>query len=111
MPHTILSLQAERFDTRAVLGGCLLNIDGETFDCVVDKDSANFTSPTYTVQEKTSRRQLCTFRPYHLSGGPLLYQVAGASEVGGDATLIVPRNGMLDEEEGEDQNEEGWPCG
>ena len=97
MSHSILSLHSDRFDTRVCFGGCLININGETYDCevITDKDRENITSPTYTVVEKGSNRTLCTFRPYHLDDGPYYYQINGVSQSGGNATLIVPDHGML----------------
>lgn len=95
MSHNILSLQQDRFDTRVMLGGCLININGGTFDCSVSTDRTNVTSPTYTVREVSSGEVLCTFRPYHLSEGPVFYQIAGASALGASATLVVPTHGML----------------
>lgn len=95
MGHSILSLQQDRFDTRLVFGGCLININGETFDCELVKNGENFTNPTYTVINKENNEELCTFRPYHMNGGPLYYEIEGASQSGGSATLIVPEHGML----------------
>lgn len=103
MSHNILSLQQDRFDTRAILGGCCININGETLDCVVDRDSTHFTNPTYTVTAKEGGQVLCTFRPYHLYGGPFHYEIEGVSRAGGSATLVVPGNGMLG---GDDEDEE-----
>ena len=107
MSHTILSLFADSFDTRAVcFGGCLININGETRDCVVSKDNAHLTSPTYTVRDTDSHEELCTFRPYHLGGGPYFYEIEGASRVGGDATLIVPNNLLRRRDEEDEDTEE-----
>ena len=122
MGHTILSLQQDRFDTRICFGGCLINIDGETVDCEVEKtDSARFTNPTYLVFPKQDietrnrhlqygvrQKEICTFRPYHLNDGPFMYSIERVSKCGGDATLIVPAHGMLDhykEDLGEDDDE------
>lgn len=95
MSHNILSLQQDRFITRILLGGCLININGNTLDCQVSVDTTNATSPTFTVREAEFGDVLCTFRPYHLSEGPLFYQIAGASLLGASATLVVPTHGML----------------
>ena len=95
MSHTILSLNHVSFDTRTTFGGCLININGETYDCEILKDSENFTSPTYTVIDADTKKELCTFRPYHVEGGPLFFQIEGVSNCGGDATLVVPEHGML----------------
>lgn len=80
---------------RILFGGCLLNIDGETVECTIVRDGANATSPTYQVHHKESGEELCTFRPYHLEGGPVLYEMAGVSANLAHATLIVPRHGLL----------------
>lgn len=95
MSHSILSLHESHFDTRICFGGCLININGETVDCEVTCDKTNFTSPTYTVIEKETNKEICTFRPYHMYGGPFFYQIEGVSDSGGDAMLIVPEHGML----------------
>lgn len=102
MSHNLLTLHGERFDTRVRLGGCLININGETKDCTVERDGTNMTSPTYTVVDKDTGAELCTFRSYHLHGGPFWYQIEGASESGGEATLIVPDHGLFDEPEDEE---------
>ena len=90
MSHSVVSLFAEQFDTRAALGGCLININGETHECSLDRDDTYAASPTYTVRETRTRESLCTFRPYHLHGGPVMYHIEGVSLAGGDAALIVP---------------------
>lgn len=107
MAHNILSLYEDRFDARASLGGCLINVNGETCDCILEKDSENMRSPTYLVKEKGTGRKLCTFRPNHLSGGPLWYQIEGASEHGGDATLMIPEHGMLSKADCDFGDDEG----
>ena len=99
MSHSILSLGQDRFDARIVLGGCLINIGGETVECTVAKDNTNFRNPTYTVTKAHAVKALCTFRPYHVHGGPMLYQIEGASAGRGDATLVVPAHGMLSSED------------
>lgn len=95
MSHNILSLQQDCFITRILLGGCIININGNTLDCQVSVDTSNITSPTFTVSDVERGAVLCTFRPYHLSEGPLFYQIAGASLLGASATLVVPTHGML----------------
>jgi hypothetical protein len=105
----IFGLHAVRFDTRIIFGGCLMNIDGETYECVVEKGDDSFTSPTYTVKRKDNGQVLCTFRPWHLySGfGRTTFQIKGVSASGGDGTLIVPEHGMLDDEEDPEDVEDG----
>lgn len=112
MTTTILTLHTVRFDTRVALGGCLMNIDGETYECAVTKDSHyNFRSPTYTVMDKQSGRTLCTFRPHHVFGlAAQLFQIQGVSTSGGTGTLIVPLHGMLDCEEEEDVEAGCYTC-
>ena len=106
MSHNLFSLQHQSFNSRVTLGGCLININGSTVDCDVQVDTTNFTSPTYQVEDKGGR-VLCTFRPYHLSDGPTLYSIEGASESGGDATLIVPNHGLLvNDEDDEDEDDD-----
>jgi hypothetical protein len=104
MSHNILSMLEQRFDVRATLGQCMLNINGETVDCEVEKDSTYAKNPTYKVRKKKEDggEVLCTFRPYHLHGGPFHYQIEGVSRSGGDAALIVPGNGMLERDDEED---------
>jgi len=110
MAHTILSLFADSFDTRAVcFGGCLININGETRECVVSKDDTHFTSPTYTVCDKENHEELCTFRPYHLWSGPYFYEIEGVSQSGGDATLIVPDNLLRPRDDENEESEEELP--
>lgn len=106
MSHNILSLQAQRFDVRAVLGQCMLNINGETVDCKVEKDSTYLTNPTYKVRKQDGGEVLCTFRPYHMHGGPFHYQIEGVSRCGGDAALIVPGNGLVVRDDGEDDSDD-----
>lgn len=99
MDTTIVSLHSVAFDTRVTLGGTLINIDGETYECQVSKDATNRSDPTYTVRDKDSGSVLCTFRPYHvyLVGGTnsTMFNIEGASQAGSDATLIVPLHDML----------------
>lgn len=105
MTTSIVGLHSIAFDIRVALGGVLINIDGTTYECKVSKDSEHFTHPTYTVRDSASGNVLCTFRPYHvhLVGGPnsVLFSIEGASQLGSDATLIVPLHDMQPEEENE----------
>ena len=103
MSHNFLSLAREHFDVRTALGGCLINIGGETVECEVTKSQSG---ATYTVTRKDTGAELCTFRPYHLWGTGMMYQIDGASHGYASATLIVPRHGLLtQEEEAEDKEE------
>jgi hypothetical protein len=106
MSHNILSLGTHSFNVRVTLGGCMVNINGHTVDCEVEVDSRNRCNPTYIVTDMAGGQELCTFRPYHLHGGPLMYDIEGASDSNGYATLIVPQHGMLDREEEEDFDED-----
>lgn len=104
----ILELQRDRFNTRIALGGCMININGGTVDCDLSLDTANPTSPTYTVKRKLSEEALCTFRPYHLyvfSNVRVndVYMIEGASILGGTAALIVPLHGLFDDDEEDDE--------
>lgn len=104
MSHSILSLFSDRFDTRLFFGGCLININGETFECEVTSDHTNKVNPTYRVTD-VSGKELCTFRPYHLNGGPFMYEIEGVSQSGGSASLIVPDHGFVSDKEIEDDDD------
>lgn len=110
--HNIISLQQDAFDTRIIFGGCMININGETLECRVEKEKeSNFKHPRYTVYDSETGEQLCYFSPYHLSDGPLFYQIDGVSQSGGDATLIVGNQSFLPSSRfnecfGEDEGEE-----
>lgn len=95
MSHNILSLIQDRFDVRLALGECMININGKTVDCTVTREKTHSSQPTYTVVSKETGRELCTFRPYHLHGGPFLYQIEGVSTCGGDGSLILGHAWML----------------
>jgi hypothetical protein len=102
MSHNFLSLAREHFDVRTAFGGCLINIGGETVECEVTKSRPG---ATYTVTRKDTGAELCTFRPYHLWGTGMMYQIDGASHGYGSATLIVPQHGLL--ERGDDESADG----
>ncbi len=93
----IVQLAAEHFNSRICFGGCLININGETFDCLVEKEG-EFAFPLYTVYEKGSHTKLCDFHTWHISSIGMdrtLYSIEGASKCGGAATLLVPLHGLL----------------
>lgn len=107
MGHNILSLHADRFNTRVALGGCLLNIDGETVACEVAIDQSKFTWPKFRVTNKQGE-ELCTFTPYDLWDGPILYSITPEAGRRASASLIVPSHGLLkkdDEDEEMDDRE------
>ncbi len=63
-------------------------------------------APPTSVIDKDTRDELCTFRPYHLNGGPFFYKVEGVSRAGSEATLIVPGHEMLERNDDEDEDVE-----
>lgn len=115
MPASILSLFAVHFDTRISLEQCMVNVDGETKDCVIEKlAGGNVTSPTYVVFERdkqgTKGEELFTFNPYHLHAmdanlRSTMYSVSGAGRSGSAGTLIIPYPKWLYEPEDVDQDE------
>lgn len=99
---TIIGLHAIHFDVRIGLGGVLLNLGGETYDCVVSREDPMSRCPTYLVRDKQTGQLLCSFLPHHLymqiEGVPTLFGIEGATPAGADATLIVPTHGMLEKD-------------
>ncbi len=93
MAHNIISLSQLHFNSRIIFGGCLLNVNGETIDCDIDISDNN----TYTIINHETKEEVGTFRPYHIHGGPIYFQIEGLSQSGGDGTLIVPEHDMLTE--------------
>lgn len=91
MSHNFLSLMQDRFVTRAILGGCVVNINGETLDCELHQlDVDRPLSLQFRLTKPNSTEIICDFNAYHLEGGPQLYQITGASCNGiGDATLVL----------------------
>lgn len=108
MGHSILSLQEDRFNTRVTLGGCLLNIDGETVECEVDIDQTKFTWPKFRVTNKQGE-ELCAFTPYDLWDGPILYSITREASRRSSVSLIVPSHGLLKKDD-EDDGEETDSC-
>lgn len=97
MSHNFLSLTQDRFVVRAMLGGCVVNINGETLDCELHQvETTGSLTLNFELRVPNSNKVICSFSQYHLEGGPQMYQIAGASCNGiGDATLILFEN-LLD---------------
>lgn len=91
MSHNFLSLTQDRFVTRAILGGCVVNINGETLDCELHQvETTGLLTLNFELRVPKSSKVICAFNHYHLEGGPQMYQIRGASCNGiGDATLIL----------------------
>jgi hypothetical protein len=107
MSLNILQLGQQQFNTRIAFGGCILNLNGETYDVTVTRNVENRSSPTYSVEDKETKKRLCTFRAYHLSNldpAGTMYQIEGVSQSGGDGTLIVPLHGLFKEAVDEDDD-------
>ena len=110
MSASILSLHAVNFDTRISLEDCMVNFEGNTLDCIIEKVGGTFTWPTYAVFEKLDNNlkgaELFTFTPYHLSSlsshpRSQMYSISGVNGIGASATLIIPYPKWLYEREGD----------
>jgi hypothetical protein len=108
MGHSILSLQDQRFNPRVALGGCLININGETVSCEVSIDKTRFTWPKYTVKNEHGE-VLCAFTPDDLWDGPIIYSICREASRLSSASLIVPGHGLMKKDE-DDEDEETNDC-
>lgn len=108
-----LHLGRMHFDTRILLETCLINIHGETLDCVIKPLTNEFsrTAKHYAVYEKhpdtlKEGNLLLTFSSYHMEVRNYedeLIQLKKATDLGSDATLIIPFPSWLRENESIDE--------
>lgn len=89
---TAVGLAMLGFNSRLALGGCSINIGGETLDCDVAVVKGRPGEAVYVVTEKESGRELCTFSPWHVNTlpSPMMFAIECAHRGVADATLIVP---------------------
>ena len=115
MSHNILSLLEYRFHERIALPDeALVNINGETFSCTIEKAKVSFpTNPCYTVKYDGGKGEF-DFTASAMSNGPRMYQIdcvfmrKGQPPIG-HVTIILPvlaSDHTFEYEDGEEINNE-----
>lgn len=96
----VLYLNHISFNTRIALGGCMINIDGETKDCEITYDKEY---RMYAVH--VSCRKICEFAIHHIEpfcGMPTMFDIGSINREGKEVVLIIPTHGLLEKDMGDE---------
>ncbi len=101
-----LTLSGVSFNTRIIMRDCLINVDGETFDCKIKCDTTySLTNPKYTVIYNGNKS--FWFHPHHIHPfcNDMMFSIERDFNKG-DAVIVVPH--FLSDPDKESNDGEIW---
>lgn len=103
-----LYLDQCQFASRCLFLRTYLNINGETYDCIVeiqhDHPATTWHTKVFRIFDKATRKLLCEFNSHAiepLGDSRQLFQINGVTESGSTAILVVP-NFPVDDDDDDD---------